>query len=156
MRKVAIVAMKQFQEERNRLYQWDTFKFLMGTWKTEAAGFQVTQSLDGKVLVLSSNEPVMAAAAKKTKPANYKSLTYFYLEGLTQRATTFDNQGGVFTYNVETGPQKLALVATTPQPSRIVFQESQAGNVAIAVETAAGAAKTFKSQATVKAVRVSQ
>jgi hypothetical protein len=150
-------SMKKFHEERDRLYQWDNFKFLMGTWKTESAaanaGFQVTPTLDGKVLVISNSEPGIAITAKE-KSANYKSLTYVYLEGLTARATFYDSQGRVRTYDVQAAPQKLALVSTATPRNRIVFEENKDGAVSIAVES--GTPTTLATSTKIQAVRVSK
>jgi len=146
---------KKFQAERSRLYQWDPFKFLMGKWKTDSAGFDVALSLDGKVLVFSNTEPSMALS-RKGKATNYRSLTYVYLEGLTPRATTYDNEGGVFIEDIEVGQQKLSFVRGTTPRVRLTFQENKQGAVSVAVESAPTATAQFKPQAAINAIRVSQ
>jgi len=150
-------AMKTFQTERARLYQWDSFKFLMGEWKTKGtaanAGFEVTSSLDGKALIISNTEPSLAIAAR-SKSANYKSLTFVYVEGLTQKATFYDSDGRVLTYNVQAEPRKVALVSAVPSHPSMVFEETTEGAVSIAV----GQASRTKlvPQAKIQAVRVSK
>lgn len=154
-------AIKTFQEKRSKLYQWDSFRFLMGNWKTQgaaAAGFETTTSLDGKVLMVSNSHRLFAAGAAKKGPA-YKSLLIIYLEGLTPRATFYDNEGRVATYDVEAGANKITLIGeasgNVPR-ARISYEESKAGAVNIAVETAAAKTARFTSQTKVAAVRVSQ
>ena len=150
-------ALKKFEAERNRLYQWESFKFLMGQWKTQSAtansGFEVTSSLDGKVLIITNNEPGIAVSAK-IKPANYKSLTYVYVEGLMQKATFYDSQGQVLTYTIQAAPQKVAFVSTVASRPSMVFEESKEGAVSIAVGQVS--ASKLVPKATIQAVRVSK
>lgn len=149
-------ALKKFEAERHRLYQWESFKFLMGQWKTQGAansGFEVTSSLDGKVLIITSNEPSIAVSPR-IKGANYKSLTYVYVEGLTQKATFYDSQGQVLTYTIQATPQKVAFVSTVASRPSMVFEESKEGAVSVAVGQVA--ASRLVPKATIQAVRVSK
>jgi hypothetical protein len=150
-------AMKNFETERARLYQWESFKFLTGQWKTESptanSGFEVKPSLDGKVLIISNREPGIAAGAKR-KATNYKSLIFVYVEGLMQKATLYDSEGKVITYNIQAAPQKVAFVSTVASRPSLVFEESKEGTVSIAVGQASAA--KLVPQATIQAVRVSK
>jgi hypothetical protein len=150
-------AMKKFEAERARLYQWESFKFLMGQWKTQSAaansGFEVKPDLDGKMLIISNNEPRLSVAAKG-KASNYKSLTLVYVEGLTQKATFYDSEGQVLTYNVLAAPQKVAFVSSVASRPSIVYEESKEGAVSVAVGQAS--ASKLVAQSTIQAVRVSK
>lgn len=149
-------ALKKFEAERARLYQWESFKFLMGQWKTQSdaanAGFEVKSDLDGKMLIITNNEPRLAVAAKGKAP-NYKSLTLVYVEGVMQKATFYDSDGQVLTYNVLAEPQKIAFISPVASRPSIVFEESKEG-VSVAVGQAS--ASRLVPQATIQAVRVSK
>jgi len=128
---------QRYEEQRRKIYDslWQSSKFVLGDWKTqgatESAGFAAQQTLDGKVLVISNSEPLIMPAALGKKPANYKSLMYIYVDELTPRATIFDNQGQVTTFDVQTAPGKFALVSPTAPTTRIEFENSKEGVVAI-------------------------
>ena len=154
--------LKAFQEQRNKLYQWDSFKFLMGQWKTEAAaaaGIEVVPSLDNKVLLITNSQPLHKTGAVRKRRDGYKSLTIVYLEGLTPRATFFDNEGRVVTYDVQTAHNKLVLTsvaAGAAARSRVIYQESRAGAINIEFESAPARSMKFAPVTKIGAVRTSR
>lgn len=128
---------QRYEEQRRQIYDslWESSKFVLGDWKTqgatESAGFAAQQSLDGKVLVITNSEPLIMPAGFGKKPANYKSLMYIYVDELTPRATIFDNQGQVITFDVQTGPGKFALVSPSAPTTRIEFENPKEGIVSV-------------------------
>ena len=106
--------MAQFEAARAKLYEWPNYQFMLGQWRiksAEAGEVAVERQLDGKVLTIRNTQRLFAAATTAKRASSYKSLTVIYIEGLTQRATFFDNEGNSFTYDVDsTSPNKIALV----------------------------------------------
>jgi hypothetical protein len=110
-----------FRATRNKLYKWEGWDFLLGTWRGSGKGFAGSgpgeftfkPDLDGKVLVFTNEQHFEATAAK---PAFvYRSVIYVYLFGLTPRADLFDNEGHYLTFNVEVSPKTPEIVMTSTE-----------------------------------------
>jgi hypothetical protein len=102
-----------YDAERAKLYEWANWQSLFGQWRIKTAGageFNFERQLDGKILTITNTQRLFASHTPK-QADKYNSLIVIYVEGLTQRATFFDNEGNSFVYDVDTTtPNKITLL----------------------------------------------
>ena len=135
---------------------WADFRFLIGTWVSEArpeegsGSFTLEPDLGGKILL---RRNIADLSAGKGRPAaKHEDLMIVYREpgGKTFRASYFDNEGHVIEYSVSSSPDKKGLVfvsnADRPGPRfRLTYTKGEEDKVAVKFEIAPpGKADQFK------------
>ena len=109
---------------RDKLYKWEEWKFLLGTWGGSGKGFAgegpgeftFKPDLDGKVLVCTNEQHFDATKGKAAFV--YRSVIYIYLFGLKPRADLFDNEGHYLTFNVEVNTKTPEIILTSTETER--------------------------------------
>jgi len=157
-------ALQKFRAQREQLYTWNSAKFILGEWRiqpqanaAETPTFNAKPDLDNKVLLISNAArlPGLAPGAVQRAAKDYKSLTIIYVEGLSLRASFYDNEGRSQTYDVVLADNPKRLVLVDPIARKNVVYE-QLTNDQVTISLAPGAMKTLSTQKKITAVRVTK
>jgi len=155
-------ALQKYRAQREQLYSWNSAKFLLGEWRiqanaAEASTFNAKTDLDNKVLLISNAPrlPGLALGAVQRAAKDYKSLTIIYVEGLSLRASFYDNEGHSQSYDVVLADNPKRLVLVDPIARKNVVYE-QLANDQVAISLAPGAMKSLGVQKKTIAVRVTK